>query len=133
MKRYSISIVVLFFTVLNYGQADFGVEMWRDHLPYSNVKQVAKVGATAYGATDYSLYKVNEDDKSIEQLNTVFGLSDFAISSIAANDYSNTLIVGYTNGNIDLIEDDKVFNLNAILESNVVGDRTIYNLSLIHI
>lgn len=102
--------------------------MWRDHLPYSNVKQVAKIDNIAYGATDYGLYKVDEDEKSMEQLNTVFGLSDFAVSTIAANDYTKTLIVGYQNGNIDLIKGDDIQNLNAILESNVLGDRTIYNV-----
>lgn len=109
-------------------QADFGVEMWRDHLPYSNVKHVAKISNIAYGATPYGLYKINEDDRTIEQLNTVFGLSDLAISAIAANDYTQTLIVGYANGNIDLIKDDRVLNMNAILESNVVGNRSIYSI-----
>lgn len=111
------------------GQADFGVEMWRDHLPYSNVNQVAIVGDVCYGATNYGLYRVDIQDKTIEQLNTVFGLSDFAVNTIAANDYTNTLVVGYANGNIDLIDEEgKVLNINAILESTVVGDRTIYNI-----
>jgi nitrite reductase/ring-hydroxylating ferredoxin subunit len=121
-----IGIVIVGQSIL--AQAEFGVEMWRDHLPYFNVKQVAKIDNIAYGATDYGLYKVDEDEKTIEQLNTVFGLSDFAVSTIAANDYTKTLIIGYVNGNIDLIIDDKVLNLNAILQSNVVGDRTIYNI-----
>lgn len=128
MKRVISTIFTCLLAIAFYAQAEFGVEMWRDHLPYSNVKQVAKLGNIGYGATEYGLYKVNEDDKTIEQLNTVFGLSDFAVSSIAANDYTSTLVVGYANGNIDLIRDDKVLNINAILQSNVVGDRSIYNI-----
>lgn len=125
MRIYSI-IFTLLIPILSWSQADFGIEMWRDHLPYSNVKQVAKIDNIAYGATPFGLYRIDEDEKDIEQLNTVFGLSDFAISAIAANDYTKTLIVGYANGNIDLIKEDRVLNINAILESNVVGDRTIY-------
>ncbi|CAG5082151.1 type IX secretion system anionic LPS delivery protein PorZ [Parvicella tangerina] len=128
MKSSISSILLIILTFNLYSQAEFGVEMWRDHLPYFDVKQVAKVDQIAYGATDYGLYRVDENEGTIEQLNTVFGLSDFAVSTIAANDYAKTLIIGYTNGNIDLIKDNKVQNINAILESNVVGDRTIYSI-----
>lgn len=102
--------------------------MWRDHLPYSNVKQVAKIDNICYGATDYGLYKIDEEELSIEQLNTVFGLSDFLIGTISANEYTKTLIIGYANGNIDLIKDGKVMNINAIVTSSVVGDRSIYGI-----
>lgn len=128
MKILFVTISFLFVGLSAISQAEFGVEMWRDHLPYSNVKQVAKIDNIAYGATDYGLYRIDEDDKSIDQLNTVFGLSDFAVSTIAANEYTKTLIVGYGNGNIDLIKDGDIQNISAILESNVLGDRTIYNI-----
>lgn len=123
-----IAFILLSWQILVSAQAEFGIEMWRDHLPYNKVTQVAKLNDLAYGATEYGLYEVDATEKTIEQLNTVFGLSDFSISTIAANEYTNTLIVGYANGNIDLIKEGSVYNINAILESNVLGDRTIYSI-----
>ncbi len=128
MMRFLKFILLLLFVSQGFAQAEFGVEMWRDHLPYFNVKQVAKIDNVAYGATDYGLYKIDTEEKTIEQLNTVFGLSDFSVSTIAANNYTDALIIGYSNGNIDLIQGDNVLNLNAILQSSVVGDRSIYNV-----
>lgn len=127
MRFYLICISLIQFLICH-AQNDFGIEMWRDHLPYANVNQVAKVGNTCYGATPYGIYKINEEDETIEQMNTVFGLSDFLIGAINSNDYTNTLIVGYQNGNIDLIQNDRVTNMNAILMSNVVGDRAVYGI-----
>lgn len=125
----SIIAFILFSShLLVLAQAEFGIEMWRDHLPYNKVTQVAKLNDLTYGATEYGLYQVDVTEMTIEQLNTVFGLSDFSISTIAANEYTNTLVVGYTNGNIDLIKEGSVYNINAILESNVLGDRTIYSI-----
>lgn len=100
--------------------------MWRDHLPYFSVKQVAKIGTTCFGATNYGLYEVDESEETVDRLNTISGLSDFEISTIAANTKNNTLIIAYKSGNVDLLKENKITNLNAILMSNVVGDKTIY-------
>ncbi len=107
---------------------DFGIGMWRDHLPYSNIIKVAKLDNKVYAASPYSMYTYDIENESTERISSVSGLSDFSISTIAVNSSQKTLIVAYENGNIDLIKDGVISNLNAILISNIVGDKKIYNI-----
>jgi hypothetical protein len=126
MKQF-ITFIIIISAVFTHGQ-DFGVGMWRDHLPYSNIIKVAKLDNLVYAASPYSMYTYDIDDESTERVSSVTGLSDFSINTIAVNEPQNTLIVGYENGNIDLIKDGVISNLNAIISSNIVGNRTIYNI-----
>ena len=40
----------------------------------------------------------------------------------------NTLVIGYNSSNIDLIKNEKIINISAILNSTLIGDKTIYEL-----
>lgn len=126
MKQFILFIFV--FSSIFLRAQDFGIGMWRDHLPYSNIIKLAQLNNLIYAASPYSIYTYNLDDESIERITSVNGLSDFAINTIACNESQKTIIVGYENGNIDLIKDGVISNLNAILTSNIVGNRTIYNI-----
>lgn len=107
---------------------DFGIEMWRDHLPYSNVIGVVKDGTKAYGATPFGLFYYDQEDNSLTRFNKINGLNDFQVTSLGYNSGQKTVIVGYDNGNVDLIIDDVVFNINAILVSNVLGSKSINSI-----
>jgi sugar lactone lactonase YvrE len=124
MCRTTILIIAFFFFQVNYSQ-DFGIEMWRDHLPYGNVTHVVKDGSTCYGATPFGLIKYDEEDKSLERLTKINGLNDFDVSCMGYNSKNKMVIVGYNNGNVDLIKENIVFNLNAIFVSNLLGNKRI--------
>jgi len=127
MKKI-ISIIVFSFLIVILNAQDFGVGMWRDHLPYSNIIRVAKLDNLIYAASPYSMYTLDVEDESTERISSVNGLNDFAISTIAVNESQQKVIVGYENGNIDLISNGNITNLNAIQVSNIVGNKTIYNI-----
>jgi hypothetical protein len=124
MWHTSIIVFVLFGFRICFSQ-DFGVEMWRDHLPYGHVTHVVKDGSLCYGATPYGLIIYDEEDKSLERLTKINGLNDFDVSCMGYNAKHKTVIVGYKNGNVDFIKGGVVFNLNAIFISNLLGDKRI--------
>jgi hypothetical protein len=126
MKKF-FSFIFVFITVYSQAQ-DFGIGMWRDHLPYSNIIKVAKLDNLIYAASPYAVYTLDEEDETTDRITSVSGLSDFSISTIAVNTNQSTIIIGYENGNIDLIKNGSITNLNAILASNIVGDKRIYNI-----
>ena len=107
---------------------DFSVGSWREHLPYDNVTHVVPMGSKCYAATPYSMCYLDLDDNSINRLNTITGLTELGISLIHPNNKNNAVVVGYSSGNIDIIKEDKIINISAIVNSNVVGDRTIYGM-----
>ncbi|MDX9932593.1 MAG: two-component regulator propeller domain-containing protein [Bacteroidales bacterium] len=102
---------------------------WRDHLPYSTVIDLAITGDLIYAATPYSLFYYDVPKWEMVRLSTVQGLSDIGISSIEYSDTYKTLVVAYSNTNIDLIlPDSSVFNLSDIKRKSIPGNKTINNI-----
>ena len=104
---------------------------WRDHFPFSKTIDVAYTPGKVYAATISGLFYLDLEDNSINKITKVNGLSDIGLSRIAYDNVSNRLIIGYSNGNLDLINpsDNSTINLSDIKRSNVVGDKTIYGIS----
>ena len=102
---------------------------WRDHLPYSTVTDVAVTEELIYAATPYSLFYYNVPKWEVVRFSTVQGLSDIGISSIEYSKTYKTLVVAYSNTNIDLIlPDSSVFNLPDIKRKSIPGNKTINNI-----
>ncbi|UCH14353.1 MAG: T9SS type A sorting domain-containing protein [Bacteroidales bacterium] len=104
---------------------------WRDHLPYTNALQVAEVGNKIYCSTDGGLFSINKGDNSLQKYSKVSGLSDVEISSINYSENTNTIIIAYVNGNIDLIRNDSIINIPDIKMKLITGDKQIYSILFI--
>ena len=132
MKKFYLNFVLiipsLFCYLIGVCQSDFSVGTWRDHLPYSKANAIAKVGAFMYASTPYSLVEFNIEDNEITRYSKINGLSEIGIVDIESNADQNTLIIAYSSGNIDLIKDGNIINISAILNSNIIGDKNIYEL-----
>ena len=119
MKKFYLNFVLiipsLFCCLIGVCQSDFSVGTWRDHLPYSKVNAIAKVGAFMYASTPYSLVEFNIEDNEITRYSKINGLSEIGIVDIESNADQNTLVIAYTSGNIDLIKDGNIINISAIL------------------
>lgn len=120
---------LLFFSSILPAQ-EIGIGQWRDHLPYYSGKSVAVADNKVYCATEYSMFYYNRDDNSIQRITTVNGLSDVGIGTIGFSDVQKTLIVAYSNTNIDLIKGNTIINMPDILESNAITpeEKTIHNI-----
>ena len=125
--RIILFIAVFFFGEVFFSQ-DFGIGSWRDHLPYGNVTHVEKLNNKIYAATQYALFTVDLEDNHVERLTKINALSDFSITALGKNDNQQTIILGYANGNIDLIQNDVITNLSAIPNSSMTGDLQIYSI-----
>ena len=101
---------------------------WRDHLSYFETFDVCAQGSKIYTSTDKALFVYDKKDQSIERLNTLSGLSDVNVSTLAANE--ELLVVGYENGNIDLIEAGKTVNLADIKRATLIANKKINSISI---
>ncbi len=104
---------------------------WRTHLPYQQVIDVEVVGDKTYAATPNDLFVYNTTDNSISFLNKVNGLNDIGISAIKYNSNLKTLLVAYTNTNIDLVRDDKIVNMSDIKDKELMGNKVINDVMFI--
>ncbi len=102
---------------------------WRDHLPYNQGVRIAEYNTRIFCATMAgSLFSIDTRDNSLKKHSKANGLSDAAVSAIACSRVTNTLIIGYSNGNIDLIRNDSVVNLPDIKRKTIMGAKGINNI-----
>ena len=120
-------VVVLTFNLLPLTlKAQTAVGHWRDCLDYSRVQHVAVTPDGVYGAGRGGLFLYDPDDNTLRTISRSTGLSDVGIAAMA---YGNgSLVIGYTNSNIDILQSGSIHNLSDIKRSSISGDRNIYNI-----
>lgn len=98
---------------------------WRHHLPNNRVIAVTETQDRIIGATPYGLVLFNKEDNSLEKINKIHGLSDFGISSMAWSEGRGLLLIGYQNGNIDILQGRRVTNVPDVMIASVMGSKRI--------
>jgi streptogramin lyase len=125
---FSVLVATLYHAVAQ----SVSYNLWQDHLPYNNCIATVEVNNLIYAATPYSLFYFDKTDNSLNRLNKVSGgLSDIGISSIAYCSKLNTLVVAYSNTNIDLVKGSDVINIPDIKRKQILGNKTINSILVI--
>ncbi len=106
---------------------------WRDHLSYSFCYRIADAGNTIFCATQSGMLSYNKETNEVQKHSKVTGLSDVEVSTIAYSNAANKLIIGYLNGNIDIIalNDDSVKNLADIKRKSLTGNKSINSIYIV--
>lgn len=107
-------------------RAQPAIGQWRDHFQYRQTIAVVPAGNDIYCATTTAVFKYNEQLGETERYTKVNSLSDVNIQSIGWNEARSTLLVGYRNGNLDLIHRGSTTNMPDIKRSSMLGDKGIY-------
>lgn len=129
-RNFSIFLISLLLCQTSVAQG-VGIGEWRTHLPYQQVIDLEVIGDKTYAATPYDLFIYDHTDNSISYLNKVNGLNDIGISAIRYNSGLKTLLVGYTNTNIDLVRENEIVNMSDIYDKDLIGNKTINDVMFI--
>lgn len=101
---------------------------WRLHVPNRQAVDVVADGSIVYAAFNSGVleYDINASESSI--WDKVNGLSDITISCLGYEPNLGSVVVGYTNGNIDVIKGTSVTNIPGIVLAQIQGDNRIYKI-----
>lgn len=121
---------ILFF-ILAFWQlfAQTGIGQWSDFLPYQSALSVTKGNGRVYAATGNSVFSVSWEDNSLERINKITGLSDVGAKLVRMNPYNNTLVIVYSNSNMDILKNGSITNFSDIQRKNITADKTIYHIT----
>jgi hypothetical protein len=104
---------------------------WRDHFPYNHAKMIAITPQKVFcSMSTGGMLAYTKNSGEIEKLSKVTGLSDVNITAIAYSDLTNILLIGYKNGNIDLITSNGLINMPAIKNKQISGLKIINSISV---
>ena len=102
---------------------------WVAHTPGRNVVCVDIMHEKIFAATPYDIFYYNTNDNSINHLSKANSLSDIGISIVKYSETNDVLFVGYTNTNIDIIDNQgNVTNIPDIYNKYILGNKTINNV-----
>lgn len=123
----SIVILLLISAALT-AKAQYSIGSWKDHLPYNNAFSIFHYNNNIYLATENGLFIKETADNSIRKLNKTNGLSDVGITAVENNE--NHLVVGYLNGNIDVIEKTDIHNIPLLKNEAILAEKKINNINI---
>lgn len=106
-----------------YAQIPIGA--WRDHLPYLRMIDVVEAGNRVYAATANGVFMYDAATGEVERINKTNRLSDVDIRGLAWNAPLQMLVVHYGNGNIDLLQNGRSYNLGDIKRSAILGNKAV--------
>lgn len=125
MKRiYTLLFIVI--SNLAYSQIQ-NIGQWRDHLNYLNVSDIEYVDGKYWCAAGQALFYYDPEQHLVQKMTKVEGLNDLGIAAIELDSLTNTLVVAYSNGNIDLINGEEVYNISDIKRTSLYPDRKRLN------
>ena len=103
------------------------IGQWREHLPYGSAIAIENSGKGIFTATPYSIFH-NGSQGEISRYSKINGLAETGISAISYQPSTSTLVIAYSNSNIDLLQPGKVINIPDIKLKNISGDKKIYSI-----
>jgi type IX secretion system protein PorZ/two component regulator with propeller domain len=127
-KILKITIALLFGTNYLSAQTDIPVHSWRSHLSYNNIIDISSSDQNLYVAAENSLFFIDQDEFSINKITKNDGLSDVSIGAIQYDQNLGVLIIGYANGNIDLIYEDQLTNISTVKDASLIGEKRFYDI-----
>lgn len=127
MKKFVLcSLVLIIGMALNSTSfAQIGMNQWRVHFSANSARGIAKTESMIYMACANGIIRNDLEDNSIDQLTVTNGLSDLGISAIGGD--NSVIIVGYVNGNLDIIEGNVITNVPWIKTAEISGDKSVHN------
>ena len=127
-KLESIAITITFLIISIISSAQVAVGQWQDHFSYNNGKQLISVGNAIYYISECGVLKYDTESGEIEKYNRFNILSDITPTGIAYDENTGCIIIGYSTGNIDIINGNEVTNINDIKKKSINSSKSINSI-----
>jgi len=101
---------------------------WQVHGPNNRAKAIAESDGKIYCATEDGFFLYDTAYNQLQILSKVNGLHDTGISTLGYEPGTKTLLIAYENTNIDLIQNNEIINVDAILRKDIPGEKQIHHI-----
>lgn len=128
MRRISV-IAVLFSAIINMN-CQTPVGSWSDHLIYNTASSVCAGTAEVFASTGSSIFVFNKEYDELKKMSRINGLTETGISAINWSEEHRTLVIAYTSANIDLVRDNRIYNIPDISRKYIPGKKEINRIRM---
>ena len=130
IMRYIVLFIFLFRAAFSLQSQQLPIGSWRTHSSYYNSIAVARSDKEIFSASKEGLFAWDRQESSLQFLSKVNRLNDAQIGQIAYDETNKTLVIGYRNGNIDLLTKKGTKNISNVLKTSF-QDKRIHEI-LVH-
>ena len=129
MKKSIFSLIMSIFCLASFAQTTSSIGLWLDHLPYNQAIETYDNGELVYVACRQGLYTLDKTTKEVTRYSKLNGLSDLTVSAFGQSKASDSYLLGYENGNLDIIEGSTITNAPDILRAaNFSGQKRVNDI-----
>ena len=127
-RIYTLTVLLLLYPFAVRPQ-NAPIGSWESHLPYNSAIGLAAEGNTLYTICNYGFFSLNTaHENAYTPYSKTDGMSDITMQRVAYDVATGTLILAYSNGNIDLYKDNTFYNIPD-LKLNITGEsKAIYQV-----
>lgn len=128
IKKISFFLfLILSYTII--AQNDFS-DKWEDLFSYNDVIDFYQNEEKIIALTDNALFIYNKTDETTEKISSVNGMTGTATGAIYYSESLDKIVVGYENGNLEIIDRDMNIRLKPdIANFDIIGSKKIYNIT----
>ena len=128
MKKCIVLIIMQMLAAAGFSQSAIG--SFQAHTAMHKFLSVAADATTIYAASTNGLMLLEkstifDEQSEISAWTKVDGLSDIDIVKIFHDDIYNILVISYSNGNLDLIQEDRIVNVRDVKDKSLTGSKRL--------
>ena len=123
MRKIIIICILLNWYLYLSGQTPVG--SWSDHLVYTTAKNIALGSKDIYASTGSSIMVYNRNLDELRKMSRINGLTETGINTIAWSEEFNSLIIAYSSTNVDLVQNNVIYNIPDIYRKTISGKKEI--------
>ncbi|WP_455587056.1 type IX secretion system anionic LPS delivery protein PorZ [Bacteroides sp.] len=128
MKKKIVYTLIAFFIAIPF-YAQHAIGSWQIYLSYHNVTHSEPAGNLIYALGNGNLFSYDKEDTYVRSYQKNNPLNDTDIAYIAYQNTYKTLIIVYSNANIDLLVNDKdIYNLPDYMNKNMSQKKDVNHI-----
>ena len=125
-----VLLLLVFLSAVLMGQSQLKpIGWWRDHLSMQQIIAVDSMQQYVVAASPNGYFSYDLSKKEFQVYSKSNGLTDVDIRVFSKQPLGNKIIIGYKNGNLDVITGSTVRNQPDIKLSKIVPDKKIHHIS----
>ena len=126
MKLSRLLCFLLVLSTCHYSHAQQNpIGYWTSHFPYHDVISITSDGHTIYAASNLSFFTYNPENGEIETYSKTNGMADVGMAWVKHDFKTQTTVLTYSNGNIDLFKNKSFYNIPDFKLRVVNGPKVI--------
>ena len=103
---------------------------WETMFAYNAVTQIAVAPDKVYALSGNTIFSVNKHSDQIEIYNSASGLHGNSIGCIYYDQGTDILLLGYTNGKIDLLSNGVIEYVSGLYTTDMTANKYINNITV---